>query len=91
MHRRLQKVALNTYGVNKQSHIPAHDELNTLKLIKWGNTNGVGILIPTSLIDNSYDEIVFWRKNTFLDPYGKVGREFIDALSNLIKEWNDCT
>ena len=22
---------------------------------------------------------------------GKVGREFIDTLSNLIKEWNDCT
>ena len=52
---------------------------------------GVDILIPTSLFDNTYDEIVFWRKNTFLVPYGKVGREFIDTLSNLIKEWNDHT
>ena len=77
--------------VNKQSHRPVYEELNTPKLIKWGNTNGVDILISTSLIDNAYYEIVFWRKNTFLAPYGKVGREFIDVLSNLIKEWNDCT
>ena len=49
------------------------------------------ILIPTSLFDNAYGEIVLWRKNTFLVPYGKVGRKFIDTLSNLIKQWNDCT
>ena len=60
-------------------------------MIKWGNTNGVDIFIPTSLFDDAYDEIVFWRKNTFLVPYDKVGREFIDTLSNLIKEWNDRT
>ena len=75
--------------VNKQSHIPLYEELNTPKLIKWGNTNGADILIATSLFDNAYGEIVFWRKNTFLVPYDKVGREFIDTLSNLIKEWND--
>ena len=77
--------------VKKQSYIPLYEELNTRKLIKWGNTNGVDILIPTSLFDNGYDEIVLWRKNTFLVPYGKVGREFIDTLSNLIKQWNDRT
>ena len=60
-------------------------------MIKWGNTNGVDILIPTSLFDNAYDEIELWRKNTFLVPYGKVGRQFIDTLSNLIKQWNDRT
>ena len=75
--------------VKKPSHIPLYEELNTPKLIKWGNTNGVDILIPTSLFDNAYDEIVLWRKNTFLVPYGKVGREFIDT--NLIKQWNDRT
>ena len=57
----------------KQSYIPLYEELNTPKLIKWRNTNGVDILIPTSLFDNVYDEIVLWRKNTFLVPYGKVG------------------
>ena len=75
--------------VKKQSHIPLYNELNTLKLIKRGNTNGVDILIPTSLFDNAFNEIVVWRKNTFLVPYGKVGREFIDTLSNLIKQQND--
>ena len=77
--------------VNKQSHMPLYEELNTPKLIKWGNTNGADILIPTSLVDNAYDEIVLWRKNTFLVSYGKVGPEFIDTLSNLIKQWNDRT
>ena len=76
--------------VNKQCHIPLYEELDTPRLIKWGNTNGVDILIPTSLFDNAYDEIVLWRKNTFLVLYGKVGGEFIDTLSNLIKQWNDC-
>ena len=41
---------------------------------------GADILIPTSLFDNAYDEIVLWRKNTFLVPYGKVEWEFIDTL-----------
>ena len=68
--------------VKKQSHIPLYEELKTPKLIKWGNANEVAILILTSLFDNGYDEIVLWRKNTFLVPYGKVGREFIDTLSN---------
>ena len=56
------------WDVKKQSHIPLYEELNTPKLIKCGNTNGVDILIPTSLFDNAYDEIVLWRKTTFLVP-----------------------
>ena len=48
--------------VKKQSHIPLYEELNTPKLIKWGNTNGVDILIPTSLFDNAYDEIVKFNR-----------------------------
>ena len=61
MHQRLEKVVLKTYGmlINK-SHIPIYEQLNTPKMIKLGNTNGVDILIPASLFDNAYDEIVFW-------------------------------
>ena len=52
--------------VNKQNHIPLYEELNIPKLIKWGNTKAVDNLIPISLFDNAYDEIVFWKKILFL-------------------------
>ena len=31
------------------------------------------------------------KKNTFLVPYGKIGRDFIDQLSKHISDWNNGT
>ena len=45
-------------------------------------------MIPTSIITDAYNEIVTWRKNVFLVPYGKIGREFIDQVTLHINEWN---
>ena len=45
-------------------------------------------MIPTSIITDAYSEIVTWRKNVFLVPYGKIGREFIDQVTLHINEWN---
>ena len=42
-----------------------------------------------SIIENAYDEISKWRKNTFLVPFGKTGKEFIDTLKELINKWNN--
>ena len=42
-----------------------------------------------STIDDAYDEIVKWRKNTFLVPCGKIGREFIDKFTEHINDWNN--
>ena len=42
-----------------------------------------------STIENAYDEISKWRKNTFLVPFGKTGKEFIDTLKELINKWNN--
>jgi len=42
-----------------------------------------------STIDDAHDEIVKWWKNTFLVPYGKIGREFIDKLTEHINDWNN--
>ena len=44
------------------------------------NSDGEIITISSSLIDGAYNEITTWRKNTFLVPYGKIGRDFIDQL-----------
>jgi len=38
-----------------------------------------------STIEDAYDEIVKWRKNTFLVPYWEKGREFIDKFTKHIK------
>ena len=40
-------------------------------------------------IDNAYNEISKWPKNTFLVPYGKVRREFIDKMTEHINDWNN--
>ena len=42
-----------------------------------------------SIIENAYDETSKWRKNTFLVPFGKMGKEFIDTLKELINKWNN--
>ena len=53
------------------------------------NSDGEIITISSSLIDGAYNEITTWRKNTFLVPYGKIGRDFIDQLSKHINDWNN--
>ena len=45
------------------------------------------IVIATSIISDAYNEIVTWRKNVFLVPYGKIGRKFIGQVTLHINEW----
>ena len=47
------------------------------------------ITITTATIDDAYNEVTTWRKNTFLVPYGKTGRDFIDQLTKHIDDWNN--
>ena len=36
-----------------------------------------------------YEEIVYWRKNLFLVPSGKHGKEFVKELTSWIQQFND--
>ena len=38
---------------------------------------GNAIVISNSVITYAYNEIATWRKNVFLVPYGKVGRDLL--------------
>ena len=38
-------------------------------------------------LSQAYETTVFWRKNLFLLPSGKAGREFIGEFSRLMSEW----
>ena len=56
----------------------------------WGrNCNGGMITITTATIADVYNEVKTWRKNTFLVPYGKTGRDFIDQFTKHIEDWNN--
>ena len=69
--------------------LPEHNVVDKPSMITWGiRSDGSLIVIPTSIITDAYNEIVTWRKNVFLVPYGKIGREFIDQVTLHINEWN---
>ena len=40
-------------------------------------------------MDEAYSEVVHWRKNTFLAPYGNAGKSFVSELSRLYKAYAD--
>ena len=72
------------------TRLPEYNPLNKPTMVEWGKDgNGAPILIQTSDITEAYNEIISWRKNVFLVPYGKLGRDFIDQLTMHINQWNN--
>ena len=71
--------------------LPEFSTVDTPQSIVWGQSEGKVITVSSSEIINAYDEITSWRKNIFLVPYGKIGREFIDQLTKHIIDWNNST
>ena len=70
--------------------VPEYKHLLFPSSVFWGqDPEGRPITVNVSTIDDAYDEIVKWRKNTFLVPYGKIGREFIDKFTEHINDWNN--
>ena len=70
--------------------LPTYATVNLPGSVNWGrNSDGGMITITTAVIDDAYNEVTTWRKNTFLVPYGKTGRDFIDQLTKLIDDWNN--
>ena len=39
-----------------------------------------------STIEDTYEE---WWKNTFIVPYGKIGKVFMDKFTEHINDWNN--
>ena len=61
--------------------LPECNTLHTSSSFVWGQYDeGRSIIVNVSTIENTYDVISKWRKNTFLVPFGKTGKEFIDTL-----------
>ena len=72
--------------------LPEYTNISRPHTVTWDrNSDGEIITISSSLIDSAYNEIITWRKNTFLVPYGKIGRDVVDQLSKHINDWNNGT
>ena len=70
--------------------LPECNTLHTPSSFVWGQYDeGRSIIFNVSTIENAYDGISKWRKNTFLVPLGKMGKEFINTLRELINKWNN--
>ena len=60
---------------NVAGRLPEYKCADVLITFQRGrNTNGGIIWMTVSAIVNGYEEITRWRKNTFLVPYGKIGK-----------------
>ena len=72
--------------------LPSYTAIERPSMVEWSRTNDWKIItINSSVIDSAYNEITKWRKNVFLVPYGKTGRDFIDQLTKHIDDWNNNT
>ena len=72
-------------------HLAGFSTVDTPQSIVWGQSEGKVITVSSSEIINAYNEITYWRKNIFIVPYGKIGREFIDQITKHISDWNNST
>jgi len=64
--------------------LPEYEAVNTPSTFIWGqHSEGKAITVTTSTIDDTYNEITKWRKNTFLVPYGKTGKDHIDMAQSI--------
>jgi len=48
-------------------------------------------MLDASLIVKASNEIAAWQKNSFLVPYGKTGKVFVDQITKHINDWNSGT
>ena len=70
--------------------LPNYTSVTLPASVNWGRISDGGMItITTATIDDAYNGVTTWRKNTFLVPYGKAGRDFTDQLTKHIDDWNN--
>ena len=69
---------------------PDYEPVSMPSSVYWGRkSDGAEIWLNTTSNANAYNEVTNRRKNTFLVPYGKIGRHFIDQVAKHINDWNN--
>ena len=67
--------------------LPKYQPVRITTKIQWSPDREIHAFV----IDEAYNEITTWRKNTFLVPYGQLGRCFIDQFTTHINDWNNAS
>ena len=63
-------------SVPSRVHLPDHS-IVTEPIFTWGDIHGTE-MVP--MISAAFDEVVCWKRNTFLVPSGKVGEAFVSKI-----------
>ena len=72
--------------------LPDYEPVSKSSNVYWGRkSDGAEIRLNTTNIVNAYNRETNWQKDTFLVPYGKIGRDFTDQLTKHINDWNNNT
>ena len=71
------ETSTNTTGSTTTSSAPQ-------KSYTWGNYPS---LVFEANVSTVYEQIVYWKKNLFLLPLGKAGKQYIDETTKLMNEW----
>ena len=81
---------------NAHQYIP-DTSLEQTRNTEWSLPDPVPITTPnfswgpvetqsfSALIEQAYDEVVHWRMNLFLVPFGKAGKQFVFQLTKLYR------
>ena len=75
----------NNYS-NNSSIPPDPPPINEEISYKWGEYENA---IFETNINDVYERIVYWRKNLFMLPTGKVGKRYIDETTRLMNAWTE--
>ena len=71
------ETSTNTTGSTTTSSAPQ-------KSYTWGNCPSH---VFEANISTVYKQVVYWKKNLFLLPSGKAGKQYIDETTKLMNEW----
>ena len=80
----------NTSKNNEDTALPLHQLQSSYfpakpRLPVWGNHCKEDL---EQIIDSIYDEVVYWRKNLFLLPSGRIGKLYISETTRLLEAFN---
>ena len=72
----------------------AHEDLNPLPFpeqistanFQWGEHDGSHL---EPIIESAYAEAIHWRRNIFMIPSGKVGKEYVKEQARLFNAYSD--
>ena len=72
----------------ESTELPPYTAMSPPSFIWNNNIEGVEFVQSVSV---AYDEVVYWRRNLFLVPYGKAGHEFVQELAALFHSYGEAS